>query len=56
MENLSSSINRDFRSTFFTMKQSHGHHSKDKNNDDADGDSVKVFIFVNLDQKGFIKA
>ena len=44
MDNLSSSNNRDFRSTFFTMKQSHVHHSKDKNNDDADGgDSVKVF-------------
>lgn len=37
--------NGDFRSTFFTLKQSHGshgHHSKDKNNDEADGDSVKV--------------
>lgn len=36
--------NKDFRSTFFTMKQSHIHQSKEKS-DEADGDSVKVNNF-----------
>lgn len=40
---MTSSNNKDFRSTFFTMKQSHIHQSKEKS-EDADGDSVKVLL------------
>lgn len=51
---MTSSNNKDFRSTFFTMKQSHIHQSKDKS-EDADGDSVKVNNFNNLDKKSAFK-
>ena len=44
IDNMSTLNNKDFRSTFFTMKQSQVH-SKDRS-EDADGDSVKVFNWL----------
>lgn len=53
MDNLSSSHNRDFRSTFFTMKQSHGHYSKDKDKNNDDADSVKVVFLLFRQRRHF---